>query len=528
LSSISYAQKNYFDRSGKSTSESQAYYYREKLATENDYKSYYANTNVVYFEGKILKASSSDESQNVYQGVCKWYFKNSKLKAERNFNDQGKEDGNSTYYFESGKTWKEFTYKNGELESNRYKEFSEDGQQSIIFEENFSGNFNDWDLYHSDKSYAAIANGKLELVSFSNEGTSRFKSIMGDANSFAIEAEIDIKNLKNTDKAGLIYGFKDWQNYNFFYITQSSFYIGFVFEGISAIRAEGMFSSAIQAEKSNTLKIISNGEKNLFSINGELQYSIDKTRNYGSNVGVMVSGKSKITSDKLIYKEFKTDNSFSSGSTSENDVKASGSGIVISKNGYILTNYHVVENANSLLVEVLIKDQQKIFKAKLIQKDVDNDLAILKITDDTFLPYTSINYAFKENGLVDVGTSVFTIGFPFALNGMGKEAKFTDGKVSAKTGYNGALNTFQTSIPVQPGNSGGGVFNDKGELVGVINAKIADADNVSYAVKLNYIKNLIEVLPESIEIPSQNELQSLSLEEKIKQLLNYVVLIKIK
>lgn len=521
------AQKVFFDRSGKSTSESQAYYYREKFNSENAYKSYYLN-GVIYFEGNIIKASSSDESQNVYQGTCKWYHKNSKLKSERKFNEQGLEEGTSIYYFESGKIWKELTFENGKLKGNRFREYSEDGQQATIFEENFSDNSNDWDLYNSDKSYSSITNGKLELISFNNEGTSRFKSIMGDAGSFAIETEIDIKNLKNTDKSGIIYGFKDWQNYNFFYITQSSFYVGFVFEGISAIRAEGMFSSAIQPEKSNTLKIISNGEKNLFSINGELQFSTDRTRNYGSNVGIMVSGKSKITSDKLIYKEFNSENSFSSGSTSETDVKASGSGIVISKGGYILTNHHVIENSNSILVEILVQDQQKVFKAKLIQKDIENDLAILKITDDSFIPFNTISYSFKENGSVDVGASVFTIGFPFALNGMGKEAKFTDGKVSAKTGYNGALNTFQTSIPVQPGNSGGGVFNDKGELVGVINAKIADADNVSYAVKLNYIKNLIEVLPETIEIPSKNEIQTLSLEEKIKQLLNYVVLIKIK
>ena len=521
------AQKVFFDRSGKSTSESQAFYYRENLNSENSYKSYYIN-GAVFFEGKIINANSTDESQNVYQGICKWFHKNSKLKTERTFNEKGIEEGTSIYYFESGKVWKELTFENGKLKGNRFREYSEDGQQATILEENFSDNSNDWDLYHSDKSYSSIANGKLELISFNNEGTSRFKSIMGDAGSFAIETEIDIKNLKNTDKSGIIYGFKDWQNYNFFYTTQSSFYVGFVFEGISAIRAEGMFSSAIQPEKSNTLKIISNGEKNLFSINGELQFSTDRTRNYGSNVGIMVSGKSKITSDKLIYKEFNSENSFSSGSTSETDVKASGSGIVISKGGYILTNHHVIENSNSILVEILVQDQKKVFKAKLIQKDIENDLAILKITDDSFTPFNTISYSFKENGSVDVGASVFTIGFPFALNGMGKEAKFTDGKVSAKTGYNGALNTFQTSIPVQPGNSGGGVFNDKGELVGVINAKIADADNVSYAVKLNYIKNLIEVLPETIEIPSKNEIQSLSLEEKIKQLLNYVVLIKIK
>ena len=70
---------------------------------------------------------------------------------------------------------------------------------------------------------------------------------------------------------------------------------------------------------------------------------------------------------------------------------------------------------------------------------------------------------------------------------MGKEAKFTDGKISAKTGYEGAVNSFQSTIPVQPGNSGGPVFNDLGQLVGVINARINNADNVSYAIKLNYI-----------------------------------------
>jgi hypothetical protein len=378
------AQKVFFDRSGKSTSESQAFYYRENLNSENSYKSYYIN-GAVFFEGKIINANSTDESQNVYQGICKWYHKNSKLKTERTFNEKGIEEGTSIYYFESGKVWKELTFENGKLKGNRFREYSEDGQQATIFEENFSDNSNDWDLYHSDKSYSSIANGKLELISFNNEGTSRFKSIMGDAGSFAIETEIDIKNLKNTDKSGIIYGFKDWQNYNFFYTTQSSFYVGFVFEGISAIRAEGMFSSAIQPEKSNTLKIISNGEKNLFSINGEMQYSTDITRNYGSNLGLMVSGKSKITSDKIIYKEFKSENSFPSGSTSDANVKASGSGIVISKGGYILTNYHVIENANSIFTP------ENLNKVQFLPASISNLAPAVQVPIPTLPPF------FKNN-----------------------------------------------------------------------------------------------------------------------------------
>ncbi|MBK6522650.1 MAG: trypsin-like peptidase domain-containing protein [Sphingobacteriaceae bacterium] len=82
---------------------------------------------------------------------------------------------------------------------------------------------------------------------------------------------------------------------------------------------------------------------------------------------------------------------------------------------------------------------------------------------------------------------------------MGKEAKFTDGKVSSKTGFNGAINSFQSTIPVQPGNSGGPVFNDKGQMVGVINATYREADNVSYAIKLNYINNLIDLLADTVE-----------------------------
>ena len=107
LSHLAFSQKTYFDRFGKSTTQNQAYCFREKMGNEDYYKSFYNNTEILYFEGKILQASSTDENQNVYQGVCKWYHKNTKLKSERNFNDQGQEEGKSIYYFESGKVWKE-------------------------------------------------------------------------------------------------------------------------------------------------------------------------------------------------------------------------------------------------------------------------------------------------------------------------------------------------------------------------------------------------------------------------------------
>ena len=71
-------------------------------------------------------------------------------------------------------------------------------------------------------------------------------------------------------------------------------------------------------------------------------------------------------------------------------------------------------------------------------------------------------------------------------------------------------------------------LNEKGELIGIVNAKIKGADNVSYAIKLTYLKNLIEVLPETVPIPTNQSLVNTSTEEKVKALSNFVVMIKIK
>ena len=521
--------KTYFDRSGKSSKENQEFYYRVKTDRPDEYKSYFVNGGSLYFEGKIKKTSDTDENENVYSGTCIWYYKNSKKKSERTFNAEGLENGTSVYYFESGKIWKEFEYNKGNIVGNSFKEYDEDGKVSKTFEENFDNNHNDWDLYTSDKTSATIANGALTLTSFTKEGASRYISLPTNSEDFIIDATINISKLKTGDKAGIIYSFKDWQNYNFFLISNTSFYVGMVYEGVVAMKANGKYSSERKKTEANIIKVLGIGEKNIYSVNGAIQYTTDKSRNFGSNIGFSVSGKNTVTIENFVFKEidYKGSNALI-GSKTDLNIKASGSGIFISTSGYILTNYHVVDNANKLQIEVNENGSPKSYNAKVIQKDIDNDLAILKINDDAFKPLTSVDYSFIESGSADVGASVFTIGFPYALSGMGKDAKFTDGKISSKTGYNSAINSYQTSIPVQPGNSGGPLFNEKGQLIGVINSKIMAADNVSYAIKLNYIKNLIELLPDSPPFPNNQGLLNKTTEEKVKIITQYVVLIKIK
>ena len=177
-------------------------------------------------------------------------------------------------------------------------------------------------------------------------------------------------------------------------------------------------------------------------------------------------------------------------------------------------------------VDLTQNGQKNSYKAKVISSDKQNDLAVIKIVDDKFKPYPKLPYAFKTE-ICDVGTSVFTLGYPMA-SVMGNEVKFTDVKISSKTGYQGDITAYQISVPIQPGNSGAPLFDDDGNLVGIVNAKIMKADNVSYAIKANYAKNLIEVLPETVILPNDNTLVSKSLTEKIKSLSEYIVLIKIR
>ena len=525
------APKSYFDKSGRACSESVSYYYRQETDTSGYFRSFYSSNGRLYFKGKLKQADNDDEAKNIYSGICYWYHKNGNLKQVRNFNDKGTETGTAKYYYESGKLWKEIDYENGRVKDNTYIEYNEDGTKSRLFEEEFVNNSSDWDLYTSDKSVATIVDGKFELMATTREGTARYINHSINGNDYVIEAVISLAEIKDNDRVGLIYGFKDWQNYHYFAVSKKYIYVGSFFEGVRSISIDGMYCSAIDPTHDLNIKILSTGDKDYFSINGEIQYKDDANKLYGNNFGFIVSGKAKVKVDRFTIKEINSSGSASSGvetAPSDKDIKATGSGIIFSTSGYILTNYHVIENSNKFVVELNTPSGKVSYNTELILQDKENDLAVIKIKDDQFKDLPPINYSFKENGSLDVGGSVFTIGYPHALSGMGKEAKFTDGKISSKTGYNGSMNSFQTSIPVQPGNSGGPVFNDSGQLIGVINATFRSADNVSYAIKLNYIRNIIELLNEKVEIPASNSLASLSLEEKVKVLTNYVVLIKVK
>ena len=132
-----------------------------------------------------------------------------------------------------------------------------------------------------------------------------------------------------------------------------------------------------------------------------------------------------------------------------------GTGFYVSSNGYIVTNYHVIQDVTDLRVR---DSSGESYPAEVAYKDFANDLAILKVAGNGFstLPIRSSSEARK-------GESVFTMGFPNS-NLQGPEAKITEGIISSLSGIMGEPNNFQISVAVQPGNSGGPLIDPSGAL----------------------------------------------------------------
>ncbi len=206
---------------------------------------------------------------------------------------------------------------------------------------------------------------------------------------------------------------------------------------------------------------------------------------------------------------------------SENEIW-SGTGFALN-NGYIATNYHVVENAKSIKVKGIRGNINTEYNATVISTDKYNDLAIIKINDHHFNGFGTIPYRIKTS-TSEVGEEVFVLGYPLVTS-MGDEIKLTTGVISSKTGFQGDVSSYQMSAPTQPGNSGGPLFDKNGNLIGIVNAKHREAENASYAIKASYLNILAESASNIPLLPTNNSVSGMSLSNKVKSLKNFVFLI---
>jgi S1-C subfamily serine protease/uncharacterized protein YgiM (DUF1202 family) len=229
--------------------------------------------------------------------------------------------------------------------------------------------------------------------------------------------------------------------------------------------------------------------------------------------------------DKTMYLKLYPTADDNIGQNTNKTEKSSGTGYAISSNGYIVTNHHVTSGSTSIKIRGVNGDFSKTYTAKVVIEDKNNDLSIIKIDDPSFTSLGTIPYIIA-NRASDVGSSVFVLGYPLRAT-MGDEVKLTNGIISSKSGFQGDVTSYQITAPVQPGNSGGPLFDDKGNIIGIINAKHVGAENASYAVKASYLMNLIDLMPTPPKLQKMSAVAGKPLTEQVKILKKFTYIIEI-
>lgn len=202
-------------------------------------------------------------------------------------------------------------------------------------------------------------------------------------------------------------------------------------------------------------------------------------------------------------------------------VVSSGTAFLIDGKGYLVTNAHVLKGSGA----TVINNKGEEFNARIINIDQNKDLAILRIQDEDFKQLDVLPYSIKKSS-VELGEELFTLGYPR------EQIVYNMGYLSAESGYDGDTSSCQISLSANPGNSGGPVFNKKGEVVGILSTKQTSAEGVVFAIKSKGIYQMINELIESdtsvqkIKMPSSTTLKGMNRTEQIKEVKDCVFLVK--
>ncbi|WP_448698834.1 S1C family serine protease [Mucilaginibacter sp. AW1-3] len=197
-----------------------------------------------------------------------------------------------------------------------------------------------------------------------------------------------------------------------------------------------------------------------------------------------------------------------------------GTGFALSSDGYIATNFHVVQGADSVYVQNANGDG---YHAKIVSVDPASDLAVLKITDASFKSLGALPYGFKK-GKSSLGEDLFTIGYS---KNDADEPVYNKGYLSSANGLKGDTLKYQlASMDVNFGNSGGPLLDSKGNIVGVISNKIEGA---SYAIKSRYLLKAVQSdsLINKLSLNTKSRIANLSRTQQIDKVQNYVFMVKV-
>lgn len=196
-----------------------------------------------------------------------------------------------------------------------------------------------------------------------------------------------------------------------------------------------------------------------------------------------------------------------------------GSAFALNNKGYIVTSFHMVKSADSVFIRNAVTER---VHAKLIYSDQNIDLAILKIDKAELAKNWQVPYGLKLKS-AEIGEKVFTLGFPR------EDVVYGEGALSSMSGFSGDTSMYQISIPVNPGNSGGPLLDEQGNVVGVIKGKITGAEATGFAIKAHQIlRSLNQNASDSLKnelispISKKQSLRNLKRSEQVKRINPYV------
>ena len=557
-------QTEYFDSDWNRCAPKDAAYYRRVT-----YKAPNTPDGIVkdfYISGRLqstftaIYINYADEGKNFHEGKAVWYYEDGSVQQERYYYNN-RTNGPETLYYKSGqvKTVANFKYgvldgeaieyneygainslrlyTNGELKDGKYLWTMSSEDVVFVHEVDFGDNPDYWN-YSGPNGSITVQDGRALLFEAYPERQIRTGLEGNIISSAAGGAGINtLRSSKDSEMAiCLSWGYKDDDNLNFLSIYKDRFKYASVIRG-QQISGNDYEQSPYIDDEVNTLSFLYDKEKIHLFINQKEVYSDNRPPEVGNLYVLTALNVSEKEQDAVAMGGFSYMESadedeakkYVMSATPSTGWRGSGSGFFVSEDGYIATNHHVIEDASTIEVTFQRNGVTESHAASVVLSDRQNDLAILKIDDD-FAKMKPIPYNFSSS-VKETGSEVFTLGYPIA-SVMGDEVKFTDGKISSKTGIQGDVTKYQITVPIQPGNSGGPLFDTGGNVVGItssaLNKDYYRSENVNYAVKFIYLQSLIDSLPVSVTLQRSAPLAGKPLTEMVKSFSDYMVYIKVK
>ncbi|WP_462358145.1 trypsin-like peptidase domain-containing protein [Phocaeicola coprocola] len=559
--------REYFDENWNRCAPKQAAYYR--LITysapnkpKDIVKDYYISGELQSEQYPIF-IDYDDEGKTFLEGIQKFYHKNGSVSGVKYYYNNlpngpqteyypdgkvesesfwvmGVPNGDMIQYYPDGNFATVAKYENGKLHNNKYLHIAEDQMVFLVYNEDFERNRETWEFQGQP---GIVQVNDAESISIQANPERQVSG--GIYTGFAPMSDNIISVLTNQRNPGqgivtLLFGYKDWDNLCAFSIAGDQYSFTYKKNGVVVQNDDWKKSPAIKPDV-NKLTIVNNGNKITMYVNDEPLVQTGRIYYDGSLCGIslyngsempIVIDAAQLTVQEVLDPRNIAQEYLPEDKSSSDGWKGNGSGFFLNPKGYIATNYHVVEGTTALQANFTRNGKTESYPATVVVTDPQNDLAIIKIDEKSFDGNSALPYGLMTR-TKDTGSEVFAMGYPMA-DVMGSEVKFTDGKISSKSGIGGDVRVYQISVPIQPGNSGGPLFDMGGNVVGItssgLNRDYFKSENVNYAIKASYLKNLMEACPEEIILEERVEtpVSSATLTDRIKQYEGYVVLILTK